>query len=92
MYVKGGLAHASIDTTETLATGTKYGNEDVFGVMFGAGFNRDLDNGAFFRTELTYTDYEDATFQGTLDADSVRNKIDADVDALALRISVGKAF
>lgn len=92
LYVKGGLAYASIDTTESLATGTKYGNEDVFGLMIGAGVNRDLDNGAFFRTELTYTDYEDAKFQGSLDANSVRNTIDADVDALAIRVSIGKAF
>ena len=91
-YLKGGLALATIETTESLATGTTYGNEDVFGMLIGAGFSRDLDNGAFLRTEATYTDYEDVTFTGSADGDSVRNKIDADVDALAIRISVGKAF
>lgn len=91
-YLKGGVALATIDTTENLATGTTYGNEDVFGMLIGAGFSRDLDNGAFLRTEATYTDYEDVTFTGSADGDSVRNKIDADVDALAIRISVGKAF
>ena len=52
----------------------------------------DLDNGMFFRTEATYTDYEDVSFTGSADADSVKNKIDAEVDALAFRISIGKAF
>tara|TARA_B100000902_G_scaffold219767_1_gene208740 strand:+ start:2386 stop:3078 length:693 start_codon:yes stop_codon:yes gene_type:complete len=92
LYIKGGYAIATIDTTETLATGTKYGNEDVNGIMIGLGANRDNSNGTFFRTELTYTDYEDVSFQGTLDTDSVRNKIDADIDALAFRVSVGRAF
>ena len=92
LYVKAGVAMASIDTTETLATGTKYGNEDINGFVIGAGVNRSASNGAFFRTELTYTDYEDATFKGTLDSDSVRNTIDADIDAFAFRVSLGKAF
>lgn len=91
-YLKAGLAMATIETTETLATGTTYGNEDVHGIMIGAGISRDRDNGAFFRTEVTYTDYEEVTFNGSLDSDSVRNKIDGDVDALAIRFSIGKSF
>ena len=91
-YLKAGIAHASIDTTENLATGTEYGNADVNGLIVGVGFNRERDNGGFFRMEGTYTDYEDVKFRGALDGDSVRNVVDADVDALAIRISVGKAF
>lgn len=92
LYLKGGIARATIDTTETLATGTKYGNEDVFGLMIGAGISKDVTNGVFIRSEITYTDYEDASFKGTLDSDSVRNQIDGDVDALAVRFSIGKQF
>ena len=96
-YFKAGLAMATIDTTETLATGTKYGNEDVKGLLIGIGVNKEKDNGAFFRVEGTYTDYEDVTFLGTFNGNAagdsaVRNKIDADIDALALRISLGKSF
>ena len=91
-YLKAGLAMATIETTETLATGTTYGNEDVHGIMIGAGVSRERGNGAFFRTEVTYTDYEEVTFNGSLDTDSVRNKIDGDVDALAVRFSIGKSF
>ena len=91
-YLKAGLAMATIETTETLATGTTYGNEDVHGIMIGAGVSRERGNGAFFRTEVTYTDYEEVTFNGSLDTDSVRNKIDGDVDALAIRFSIGKSF
>ena len=91
-YLKAGVALATIDTTETLATGTAYGNEDVTGIMIGAGISRDRGNGGFFRTEVTYTDYQEVTFNGSLDSDSVRNKIDGDVDALAVRFSIGKSF
>ena len=62
------------------------------GILFGIGFERERDNGGFFRMEGTYTDYEDVKFRGALDGDSVRNVVDADVDALAIRLSVGKAF
>ena len=96
-YLKAGLARATVDTTETLATGTTYGNEDVDGRMIGFGLNRDLDSGLFFRAEATYTDYDDVklngSFNGNAAGDSaVRNTVDADVDATALRISVGKSF
>ena len=91
-FVRLGLIQADVDTTETLATGTKYGNESVDGMVFGVGFDKERDNGSFIRVEGTYTDYEDLTFKGTLDADSVRNTVDADIDAVALKVSIGKSF
>ena len=96
-YLKAGISMATIDTTENLATGTKYGNEDVKGLVLGVGVNKEKDNGAFFRVEGTYTDYEDVSFLGTFNGNAtgdsaVRNKIDADIDAVALRISLGKSF
>ena len=96
-YLKGGIARASIDTLEKLATGTEYGNADVDGLIVGVGFNRDNANGTFLRMEGTYTDYEDVKFNGSFNGNAAgdsanRNVIDADVDALAFRISVGKAF
>jgi len=96
-YFKGGVAIASVDTTETLATGTTYGNEDVDGIMVGVGFQKDGDQGLFIRAEATYTDYDDVRFLGSFNGNSVgdsavRNTVDADIDATALRISIGKSF
>ena len=91
-FVRFGLIQADVDTTETLATGTKYGNASVNGMIFGVGYDKENDNGSFLRVEGTYTNYDDLTLQGTLDTDSVRNKVDADIDALALKLSVGKSF
>ena len=96
-YAKVGVARASIDTTENLATGTTYGNADVNGIMVGFGFNRSGDNGTFFRIEGTYTDYESVKYNGSFNGNAAgdsanKNVVEADVDALAARISVGKSF
>ena len=95
-FVRLGIIHASVDTTETLATGTKYGNEDVTGYIIGYGIQKSED-GNFVRLEGTYTDYDDLKFNGSFGGNAVgdgavRNVIEADVDALALKLSVGKNF
>ena len=91
-YLKAGVAMATVNTTEVLATGTTYGNEDINGLLVGAGVHKQNDNGMFFRLEASYTDYEDVSITGSPDSDSVSNKVDADVDATAFRVSIGKAF
>ena len=91
-FLKVGYVSADIETTENLETGTTYGNKSVNGTMVSIGFDKDLPKGAFLRAELAYTDYDDITLTGSADTDGVSNKVDADVDATALRISVGKAF
>ena len=83
---------ATVDTTEVLATGTTYGNQDINGLLVGAGINKQNDNGLFFRVEASYTDYEDVSITGSVDSDSVSNKVEADVDATAFKIAIGKAF
>jgi opacity protein-like surface antigen len=92
LYLKAGVARATVDTTEVLATGTAYGNEDVYGFLIGAGVQKDASNGMFFRAEASYTDYSDISISGSVDANGVNNRIDADVDATAFRLSIGKAF
>ena len=87
LYVKGGVSRADIGTIKSKSTVNSQSSE-LDGIMIGAGVSRERGNGAFFRTEVTYTDYEEVTFNGSLDTDSVRNKIDGDVDALAIRFSI----
>ncbi len=90
-FARLGIVRASVDTTETLATGTTYGNEDVNGFVIGYGVQKSGE-GSFVRLEGTYTMYDDLTFNGSLDGDNVRNKVEAEIDALALKLSVGKSF
>ena len=91
-YVKAGWAQADILTTESLATGTSYGNATVDGVALGLGFQGRSENNFIFRIEYLYTDYDSISLTGAADADSVSNKVDASVDSSTYRLSIGKAF
>ena len=84
LYLKGGVAHVTLITEESLGTGSKYGNEDILGYLVGFG----IESGNW-RTELTYTDYEDISLTSSVARTGVttNNKIDADLDAVALRVS-----
>ena len=83
-YVKGGVAQVDIHTDETLQTGAKYGDETVIGYVAGLGVNS-----GNWRTEVLYTDYEDISLTSSVARTGVtpNNKITADLDTLALRIS-----
>ena len=83
-YVKGGVAHVSLNTEDSLGTGSKYGNVDIMGLVIGFG----VESGNW-RTEVAYTDYEDINLTSSVARTGVttNNKIDADLDTLALRVS-----
>ena len=69
--------------------------ETVNGYTVGVGLAQETGNGGFWRLEGTYSDYEDADFNGTLLTEasaSVRNKVNAELEAVALRFSIGKQF
>ena len=93
MFAKFGVSRMTVETAETLATGTTYGNEDIMGITLGLGKQRDLNNGAFFRVEGQVSRFQGATFDGKADADSVKNKIDLDDFTTAgIKFSIGKSF
>ena len=83
-FVKAGLAFVELNTGESLGTGSKYGNEDIFGGVFGIGAMSDN-----HRFELIYTDYEDISLTSSVARTGVttNNKIDADLDTLAFKVS-----
>ena len=89
IYVKTGLQHATIATLESLNSGSTYPNEDVLGFTLGVGAKGDLPygDGVFYKADLTYTDFE------TYKADSsANNTVEADLEDLAVKFSVGKKF
>ena len=83
-YLKGGVANVTLNTDESLGTGSKYGNVDIMGVVLGIG----IDTGNW-RTEVLYTDYEDISLSSSVARTGVttNNKIDADLDTLAFKVS-----
>tara|TARA_B100000787_G_scaffold130065_1_gene98979 strand:- start:549 stop:1220 length:672 start_codon:yes stop_codon:yes gene_type:complete len=94
-FVKAGMTSTTVNTKEVLATGSKYNNADIDGTVLGLGFTNQSDNGMFFRVSGEYTDYDSISLTSTTAADATtttKNKIKADVDTLAMKISIGKAF
>ena len=83
-YVKAGVAQVTINTTESLGTGSTYGNVDIYGGVFGIGAGDDN-----HRFELVYTDYEDISITSGVARTGVstNNKIEADLDTLAFKYS-----
>ena len=83
-YLKGGIANVTLVTEESLGTGSKYGDEDVTGYLYGFGIT---DGNS--RLELSYTDYEDISLTSSVARTGVttNNKIEADLDVLQLKYS-----
>ncbi len=84
MYLKVGFVQVDLNTTESLGTGSKYGNETLNGGLFGIGAQSGNS-----RFELTYTDYEDVSLKSSVARTGVttNNKIDADLDTIAFKYS-----
>ena len=93
-FVKAGMTQTDVITTETLGTGSTYGNKSVDGKLIGFGIHKVRDNGIFFRASAEYTDYDSFKLtSGVADAVSgTTNTIDASVDTSAFKLSIGKAF
>ncbi len=91
IYVTGGLSLTSIVTNESLNSGSSYGNEDVWGYTLGLGIKGDVPvgDGLYYKAAVTYTDFE--SYEQTA-AGSAANKINADVEATALKLSLGYKF
>jgi len=89
-YVKGGISTVDVTTKEALATGSKYGNTELDGAMYGAGYNKTFDNGMFVRAEANVVSFEGKTLTSTTNAD---NKVKLDeLNGASAKISIGKSF
>ena len=76
-----GVHMTTVTTAETLNNST-YGNEDIFGAQVGLGFKS-----GNFKTEVSYSDFEDISLSSGAGDNS--NSITADADAMTLRLSYG---
>ena len=86
VFLKAGVVRATIKTEETLATGDSYGNDTVYGLTAGIGYT--MDQGEYFlRGELNYTDYQDVQINS-----AGGSTIDASVDSVGAKLSVGRSF
>ena len=90
IYLKGGIQHATIVTLESLNSGSTYPNRDVLGYTLGIGAKGDLPiANTFYKADLTYTDFEDYSASA---ADKNGNKVEAELEDVAVKLSVGYKF
>ena len=87
-YLTVGLQHVNLVTLESLNSGATYPNKNLFGYTVGLGLKGDVPYGSnlYYKGEVTYTDFE------TYEADGAGNKVSADLDATAARLSIGYKF
>jgi len=91
VYAKLGIQHATINSLESLNSGSTYPNKDVFGYTVGLGTKGDLafGNNMYYKAEATYTDFEDYTAESD---SSPANKVTADLEDIAVKFSIGYKF
>ena len=91
IYAKVGIQHATIVTLESLNSGSAYPNEDVLGLTLGLGAKGDIPygNNLYYKADVTYTDFGEYSENDTA---GTGNKVVADLEDVALKVSVGYKF
>ena len=91
VYAKAGIQHATIVTLESLNSGSTYPNEDVLGFTIGFGTKGDLNfgNNLYYKAEAVYTDFGEYKAN---DEAGTGNKVEADLDAISAKFSIGYKF
>ncbi len=89
VYAKAGLQHATIVTLESLNSGSTYPNEDVLGFTIGFGTKGDLVNNLYYKAEAVYTSFGEYSAN---DEAGTGNKVEADLDAISAKFSIGYKF
>ena len=94
-FIKIGAHRVTVETDDTLNTGSKYGDEDLTGFMLGLGKRGDTDTGGFYKIAAEVSYYDSQTFNaatgGNATGDgSVFNKVELDdLYTAGIKFSVG---
>ena len=85
------MQHVTVKTLENLNSGSVYPDKDLLGLTIGLGTKGDLPfaSGLIYKIDATYTDFEDYNAN---DTSNTGNSIKADLDASAIKFSIGKTF
>ena len=89
-YAKLGIMHVTIQTNEALGTGGTYGDVDTTGVVFGLGYNHDLEAGMFVRLEVQAMEFEDVNASNS--TDSTKKVSVSEMMGAQGSIRIGKTF
>ena len=91
VYAKIGIQHATIKTLESLNSGSTYPDEDLLGYTLGIGTKGDLafGNNLYYKAEATYTNFEEYSAD---DEAGTGNRVEADLEDIAVKFSIGYKF
>ena len=94
IYLKLGYVNVDLETVESLATGSKYGNKNIDGILLGFGTEFDLGNNSIARLEFSHTNYKGIELTSSVARTGVsqNNAIDADLDVTQIKASFGYKF
>ena len=96
LYLKGGVTKVTLNTLENLNIGadsSSYGNIDIYGGMYGAGFKAVTNFGIFFKLEGLKTEYETFKLNSTTSTSGARKSIEVtDIESEVARIAIGYNF
>jgi hypothetical protein len=94
LSVKIGLMQGSLETKETLATGSSYKDEDLAGKTIGMFYDGDLGEHAFYRVEAAYIEFDDISATGSEVGGTAGtfNKIVAELGGVKAALSIGARF
>ena len=94
-FYKAGIHRVTVETDDTLSTGSKYGDEELMGLMLGIGKKGDMANGGYYKIAAEVSYYGSETFEaatgGNATGDgSVFNKVELDeLITAGIKFSVG---
>ena len=91
IHGKVAVQHVTLKTLESLNSGSTYPDEDLLGLTLGLGTKGDLPygNNLYYKAEATYTDFEKYSADST---SSPANKVEADLEDIAIKFSIGAKF
>ena len=87
IYVKAGLQHATVSTLESLNSWSAYPDKSILGYTLGLVAKGDLTGNTFYKFDVTYTDFEDISISS-----DANNVIDAEIEDIAAKLSIGYKF
>ena len=86
-FIRAAVTHVTLETDETVSTGSEYGDENLQGLTLGFGVKRDMPTGdGFYKIIGEISHFTGATFNSSNTANSI--ELD-DFQTAAVRLSVG---
>jgi len=90
LYIKAGLQEMDITTTESLTSGSVYGNASTEGTILAIGLEATTDAGIFMRLEVNNVEYDNVTIASSTNVDNTVTL--NEFDGTAAKLSIGKTF